>query len=628
MPEARLTSHRTLEHMTLPFVTFGSPISSRAHIRKGENTLTAIDGILRRRPGFSTQLELELTAFAGRITNIFTWRKFSGSFFVMVSETTQSNTSRVWKLEIGQDPSFVLIHTQASTQRPFHFLYRNGQCYFGCGTDGTTTDNRMWKYDGRNAAIGGLWVDTWGIEFPTVPPTTALVDNGSNAIDISVDLHYRYTYWDANTGSESSPSELNQCMGQATDKAVDVTVTASTNPRVTHIRIYRTRDGGSTDPRQMQELPASPIANATATVRDFAADADLRNRLCPQIRRNDPPPNLGNLVQTDARAAGSIGDTVWQSGFDEITNGVDIECWPSGDGGNWWKMKDTVGALAVGGGDDHTISVFMPGSIAQIAGELRQEIRRYTIDPLHGTRQQRGTFGLTDEVGWFDTSGTIRLSSTGDVSEDIRNTLEEADPQQIVLQPHVANRRNWLCVLDGASGNLYVLDADTACWQTPWPIGASTIYSGEIAPGQRVLLAAIEGEIWYMTEGIFNDRGTPYGAYFRTSLAPLAPDGNPDVIQAVDSVSIERDAAGIADILFNLDEHPNIDDSYESILANEGDPTHRASNTTLVEKRYTVPNEMSLGRRGSVEIQFKEEDADFELYSLNIETHTYESLPA
>lgn len=611
MPKASDTAHRLLENLAIPYVSHGSPISKQPAICEGVNTLTSVTGVLERRPGFAIALEKLPTTLPGFIAGMYTWKRYQGSFFVMLAITTNA-TSEVWKYEVDKDSSFILIHTQGNTTVPFTFVKGNNHVMFGNGTP-----DSMWKYDGSNKT-------RWGIIAPTIKPLCVTVDNGDNAINSSVDYHYRYTYWNAVTGHESSPSEINDCMGQFTKKAVDTQVFASQDPQVTHIRIYRTRDGGSTDPRQMQEISTSPMPNIDQTIRDYTADADLRNRFAPQILRNDPPPPLANLAMSDSRIYGTNGNQMFWSGFDEITNGVQEECFPSGLSGNNWPFEDNINSICRMAGESSGVILFMAGSIAKTDGVLRAEMRRYTIDEYHGSISKRGAFGMGGEVAWYDTGKHVRISSAGDISESIRGDLAKLDPTRVVMCPHVSDKRNWMCVLGGTKGVMYVMDMDTGMWQTPWQVNATTIHSGEIAPGERVLMAAIGGRIYKMEEGRYTDAGVPYAARGRTTLIPVAPDGNPDNVQAIDSVSIERNETPVGDIRIALDELPTNDDTYVSIRENEGDPTHRNPTKHLIERRYTVDNTVGVARRCSVWIEWPAEDVNFELYSVNVETHPYE----
>jgi hypothetical protein len=615
MPAAPSTSHRLIDDLALPYASYISPIDSRPFIFEGLNVLTAQDRVLRRRPGFAATLESVVTTFGGRIQRIYTWRKWNRSNFVMICVVTSAQ-SVVYKLEIGRDSKFIQLVAAPGTT-PFDFIAQHNECFFGNGTPA-----QMWRYTGDE-------LTTWGIDPPTVAPVgnVTAIDKGINA---QTDYHLRYTFWDAKAGHESSVSEVNDCIGQFTNSAINWTVFASTNPRVTHIRLYRTRDGGSTDPRQMQELPSSPIPNANTTVTDFTEDADLRNQFAPGLTINDPPPPMRGFVSSGVRIYGFTGDEIWFSGYDEVTNGIQEECFKGAKDhqvtGNFFPWNDEIGCLATMAGANAGVAVFLSSMIYQITGELRNGLGRGKVEDKYGARFSSNTTSYGSDLVWFDVGEQVRTAQLGELSLDIRPDVATFDPQWVQLNTHIGGGRKWLCVLDGVKGNLYVFDADTQRWEVPWGIGATAIHSGEIAPGKRVLYAAINNQLWYMVEGKFNDAGTPYEAYLKTSLVPLAPADQPDVLQAIDSVTIERDKdSELSDIKVSLDELPTFDDAYVGIKMNEGDPTKRKPGTYLVARRYTVPPDIGIAERMSIWLEWAAIDQDFALYSINGEVHPAEA---
>lgn len=610
MPSPQDTQHRLIQDLALPYASYVTPVEDTPYIAQGYNVMTSSRRVLERRPGFSGQLEKVLTTLGGRIENIDTWRRWNGSNFVMLSVVTTTD-SRVFKLEIGRDNSFTQIFSIPGTQ-PFSFIAQNNTCYFGNGKP-----DSMMQFNGTRTV-------PWGIDPPTKVPIGNLVAVPSG-INCLTDYHLRYTYWDAVNGAESSASEVNDCLGQFTNMGIAWSVWASPNPRVTHIRLYRTTDGGSVDPREMQELTQSPIANVDATVTDYTEDADLRNRFAPGLQVNDPPPPLEGFRSTGTRIWGKTGNEVWYSGFDEVTNGVQEECFKGAftrsPSGNVYPWNDFVGPLEVMAGKNPGLAVFLPSSIHLVTGELRADLSRDPAEREYGTHGLYNSTAFGSDVGWYDNSGQVRSATIGELSADIRKEISQLDPDWTYVKTHISGTHRWLCVLDSLSGILYVYDIDMHKWQTPWPCGATAIHSGEIAPGKRVLFAAIKGQIWYMQDGVFTDAGTAYPARLRTGLVPLAPEQNPDVLQAIDSVSIERNGEDLDDIRISLDDLPSYDEGFVSIKVNEGDPTDRKKRVKLIERRYTVDNTEGAARRMCIELSWPAEATGFEVYSINAEIH-------
>lgn len=619
MPAPQDTQHRWINNTALPFATNVSPVDETPLIFKGYNTLATLKHELNRRPGFATAIEAVPTTFAGRIETIYAWRKWNGSNFLMLSVYQNFQTS-VYKLEIGKDNSFVQIFT-VNSSTAFDFVASNNCVFFDNGTGGNV-------YDGKN-------LYSWGMAGPIKAPITnivGLVAGQTAGITCQTDYHYRYTYWDANAGHESSPSDINDCLGQFSNSGVSISVFHSPNPRVTHIRVYRTTDGGSVDPTQMQELPQSPIANADASIVDYTADGDLREQFAPALLVNDPPPPLTGVKQSGSRIYGMNSNQVWFSGFDEVVNGVQQECFKSGLTGNYFAFGEVTECLQPVGGQNAGLAVLQPGIISMIQGDLRNQISKFDIESKHGARNSKASAGFGSDAAWFDSSLMVRTAQSGELSREIRETVKTIDPNWVQFTAHIGGGHQWLCMLDGIAGTLYVYDIDLNFWQTPWPIGATAIHSGEVSPGTQVLYAAINGTVYYMTEGKYNDAGKPYPASMRTGLIPLAPLAttsnqivqrvNPELVQAVDAIIIERDIHDISDIRINFDELPETDNAYISIVANAGDPTEVQPRKSLITKRYTLAAEMGMAERASVQIDWPAVDSNFRLFSVDTEIHS------
>lgn len=614
MPDAIATSHRLIDDLALPYASYVTPVESTPYIASGYNVMTSTRRVLERRPGFSGQLEKVLTTLGGRIENIYTWRRWNGSNFCMLSVVTPTD-SRVFKYEIGKDASLSQIFSIKGTE-PFSFIARNNTCYFGNGTPGS-----MQQFNGTRTV-------SWGIDPPTKKPVGNLVTVPSG-ITCQTDYHLRYTYWDAVNGHESSASETNDCLGQFTNMGIQWSVWASPNPRVTHIRMYRTPDGGSVNPLEMQEISQSPIANVDATVTDYTEDADLRNSFAPGFTINDPPPPMEGFRGSSSRIYGITGNETWYSGFDEVTKGVQEECFKGAFtrevSGNYYPWNDTVGCIEHMAGANPGMAIFLPSSIEIVTGELKADISRAPVEQEYGARGLQNANAFGSDIGWYDISGQVRSASIGELSIDIRGEIAKLDPLWTYTDTHISGTHRWFCVLDSLKGILYVYDIDLHKWQTPWICGATAIHSGEISPGKRVLYAAINGQLWYMQEGIYNDAGVPYPALVRTGLVPLAPENNPDLVMAIDSVSIERNDCQLKDIRVLLDELPSYDLGFQSIKQNEGDPTNRRKGNKLIERRYGVDNTVGVARRMAIELSWDADGSGFEVYSINGEIHPNEA---
>lgn len=147
-----------IDRPTLPYKTFTSVIDTSAHFIAGsKNTLVLADGMLRKRPGFSTNLFASPMTL-GTIKRTFTWERWDGTFFFITSSTDGTN-SYVHKAEWSVDNVLILIHTSTGNPQPFDFVVSRNLLFFGNGVE-------MLKYDGTT-------VSKWGVDPPAAAPALA-----------------------------------------------------------------------------------------------------------------------------------------------------------------------------------------------------------------------------------------------------------------------------------------------------------------------------------------------------------------------------------------------------------------------------------------------------------------------
>src|SRR3990172_8086457 len=149
MPDAQKLIHRFIDSGALPYASYGSPTRTDPSWQDGLTLLTSIEEISERRPGFIA-FETMPTTFASNIRRQFVWRRWNSNRFLMLNEVTLTQ-SKVYKLLIGTDASFILIHT-SSVGEPFDFIVANNHVFFGNGTD-------MKKYDGTTVSNWGIVAD-------------------------------------------------------------------------------------------------------------------------------------------------------------------------------------------------------------------------------------------------------------------------------------------------------------------------------------------------------------------------------------------------------------------------------------------------------------------------------------
>lgn len=136
---------------------------------------------------------------------------------------------------------------------------------------------------------------------------------------------YQFCYGNSNSGHVSSPTPPSSTVIPSSQN-VQISLTASTDPQVNQIRLFRTTDGGG---QPFFELPNSPFPNTTAVVTDSAPDNTLQiTNICPLPHFNDPPPaGLVDPVWFSGRLWGHVGNLLYFASGPDITMGNGQEAW-------------------------------------------------------------------------------------------------------------------------------------------------------------------------------------------------------------------------------------------------------------------------------------------------------------
>ena len=612
MPTPSQQVHKTVADTALPYVTNSSVISTDPQYIGGSNVMTSLRQWAERRPGFSQTVETVATAFAN-LQRQFVWRRWTtpgtakaGKFFWMGCDISGA-FAKVYKMELGVDASAVLLWTSTSAES-FDFVNSNNTVYFGNGTD-------MKKYDGTT-------LSNWGITAPSVAPTIALVAGTAN---VYASWCYLYTYYNSGTGHESSPSAIGPCTGVFAAKDVQIGVTASTDPQVDKIRIYRTPDGGAQNPQQMNEISGSPFANATTTYTDNTPDATLilNLRTAPAFLRNDPPPASFLCTNSRCYAQGRIwifkNNNTFFSGFEEISNGVPEECFPSGLDGNVYPWDNEVTGHA---GLPDGIAVFTPERVFKVEGDSLDTFRRYTLLEKRGTRSRTAIATLGSSVAWLDTSNTFWVSDMGEVGLDIRPDLRSIDPARCSVAIHISGVFHWVTLLDGANGKLFVYDLDRQQWMLPWGCGstASALGSYETSVGAiQLLLARNNTKALQLVSGTYTDDVSTYAASVQTNMYRVTPDSAPPWKGVLDYVELKGDAV-LATTVGQLTDDDPTTGAYLSITASAQPSPDITSGPNLKTTRYSSNNPTA--QLLSLQIQWAAANSNFHLYQSVASMHS------
>lgn len=455
-------------------------------------------------------------------------------------------------------------------------------------------------------------------------PTVTLSGTG-----LTGTYQYVYCYCNSKTGHLSSPTAPSFPVSSPANQQMNVAVVASTDPQVNQIRIFRTTTGATGLGGQAYfEIPNSPVPNVNATIPDNAPDSSLNAlSIAPTPTFNDPPIGSRGFVYFSGRIWGFTKNQVWFTGLEEITIGVPEESMPSGVAGNFWNFDEPVQGLGVGGiGSNQGLAIFCGGKLYGIQGNSLDTFVRFQVSNRRGARNLTCIATLGGMLAWLDSADQVWATdgtNLNELSPMIRPDLQFLNQASCCVTFHTAGRFHWLVLSTGT--RLYVYDIDQDQWMPPWTFSATYINSGEISPGNYVLLASNGTKALQlnpnMTAGTFNDNGVTYQPIMKFGLLSVVPDygtrfsyigvgsyneptrtGYPSVFQ------ITNNGNPPTDFLICQDDDPTVA-TYTSIVTNVQDPAttfNRAQGTNM--KQFVFPTLQPAARWIGMEVKLEKAD--------------------
>lgn len=586
--------HHYVSNPVLPYISSASVIEERPHYVSGSNVVTSLSGYVARRPGFIAHTS---DTFSSPVFRFFSWRQWNGPYFLMCN-TVGGGQSIVYKQQIGTDLTFQPIFTSA-TVAPFDFVNSNNRVYFGNGTD-------MKKYD-------GVGVTNWGIDAAATPPT-ATPSAGSISANVG-GYRWRVAFENSASGHIGLVSDFTSLTGNFVGRNYTISGSTTADPQVTHVRVYRTTDGGD----EFFELPNSPAAYSGAwSLVDSFSDSQLLSQTASESDQNTAPPPSSGCVFFSGRIWTFAGDALFYSNFEEQINGVEEESFSAI---NVYNFGQQITALAV---VQRALLVFTSSNVYRIRGDT---LTTFVREPFLG---RRGTYSMatiasggTRVIAWLDTSGTILISDgvgVQDIGLPIRVDLETIDQASASCAFHSDGVRNWLIVQDSTKNKMWVYDQDNGIWMVPWSIGGYAIQSCETAAGRYSLMLGSSTRALKLDSTTFQDLGTSYTAEVVTNLMDLGSGKGPGEVGNIEYVGIERNAVSMTDCLYLLDEDPDAGGHISMLAAPafslEQDPPHRTQGEQLVEKWYFCRT--GTARRASIKFFWQAASTEFRLYAFDM----------
>lgn len=397
--------------------------------------------------------------------------------------------------------------------------------------------------------------------------------------------------------------------GLSGDFNVQIPVVASTDPQVTKIRIFRTTDSASGLGGQAYfEIQNSPVPNTNATIVDSTPDASLNTlAIAPTPTFNDPPTPMRGLAYFAGRIWGFSGNKVYFTDLEECTLGVPEEAMVSGIAGNFWAFNEPVQAVETCGiGPNQAVTVFTGGYLYVIQGTTADTQDRFMISNRRGARNLVCVSQLGGMLAWLDSANQVWAfdgTNLNELSTLIRNDLNGITQSACSLTFHTAGRFHWLVLSTGTK--LYVYDVDQDQWMPPWTFSATYVYSGEISPGNYVLMASNGHRALQLnpsdTAGSFNDNSVVYTPIMQMGMLSVVPDygtrfsyigvgsyNEPSRTGYPSTFQLTNNGQAITDFAICSDEDPT-QATYTSIALNRQDTSvtyNRKNGTAMVQNVY------------------------------------------
>lgn len=615
--------HRTIPNTALPYITNTNVIDGRPHYTGGSlNVLTSLKGFVERRPGFLSYAATTQIA-TGKIKRIFGWQRWDGAYYIMISVPDAPTTScKVYKLKIGTDADWVELTACAETASGASYDFESAANHvFMCN------GVKMLKYDGTT-------VTNWGATGPAAAVSTALGGTG-----LSPTTGYKYQIaWKTSSGHTSSPSPYMAAYVKPVNQTVTITGNTNADTQITHVRIYRTADGGSV----YFEHPASPITYATWVASGYAdstADTALTSQVGPLLNQNNRPTAGYGVKWYAGRLWVFFANRVYYSGLEEIAQGTSDMPEESFPLENYYTFGRQVGGLGVAGTEvrntgDATqggiLMVFCVSAIHSIIGDTRANFRRGTIVSQGRGCRNRAAIAVADGmVAWLDTTNTVQISdgtTLRELSLDIRPDIAVIVHSAASLAFHGTANSHWLVLADGTQGvdKMWVYDLDLNRWMPPWTFGTPTaIQAVEVSDGTFQLMVGMAGIVHTATAAAYLDGVSPGGVFPATAVTGLFDivEDKPSESGSVVHVGLESNAVAASTVSLLTDEDP-VDGagsfvSLSTITGNPVTPHARTQGTYLQENHYKTESG-PIARRCALKLTWAAASSNFKNYAIDV----------
>ena len=346
------------------------------------------------------------------------------------------------------------------------------------------------------------------------PPVTLVV----GTLTAQQGFQYVFCYGNSADNNISNPTPPSNSI-KPVAQGVQISLTASTDPQVNQIRVFRTTDTGTG--AVFFELPTSPYPNTTATVVDNAPDNILQVTQAVTLNSlafSPPPAGLVNIEWYAGRLWGSVGNLLYFSaGPDNFPMGRGTSNWPPG---NVFELPtQIVKNVALNGGNGMLIVTLDGIHIAQGISNPGFTINKWLSDI--GARQQNAVDTDGSNIYIFTSDRQfLKISSQGieELSQNISDQTDLFDPTVVYVCQHRSGSQDSRVFLTNGSTQWLPYNLMMGAWEPARTLGDGSgmgaISSIEISAGVYKLLkgSTTAGQIIEQRDlTTFSDNGSNYG---------------------------------------------------------------------------------------------------------------------
>jgi hypothetical protein len=403
---------------------------------------------------------------------------------------------------------------------------------------------------------------SWSIDFVRI---TLFVTGGPSisvsgaAGSFSATQGYQYVQVFGNSvdGNISNPSPPSISTGPFSGKAsVGVTLTASTDPQVNQIRVFRITDTGTGS--IFFELPTSPYPNTNATVQDAAPDSALSVTASVQLGSlafSPPPAGIRLMAWYAGRMWGAVGNLLYfAAGPDNAPMGNGNSDWPPQ---NVFELPSSIVKLTpLAGGNGMLVTTLNKIHVVQGITNPGFTVNIWMNDI--GARQENAVDSDGSTLYMFTSDRQfLQISASGinELTQFVSDTTDTFDPTQVYVAQHRSGSQDSRVFLSDGSSRIYPYNLMASCWepiQTPVDTGGvnnhldgvGAIASIEVLPGiYKFVKGGIESgqPLLYRDINTFTDNGVQYGWGATFGNIPVA---DPTQLANVDSLVMRMTNAG------------------------------------------------------------------------------------